>query len=187
VPLRFRPVRPPASGPLGRRAGDRRWPYPRRMELNDADVFARLLRVVNGDTSELAELTRVGNASVFNAWHSSGSPAIVVPREAVISVLEGMLDRSVTPELARDWAFLVRHGCIGGWSRTAVENDPSGVVEKAEATVWKEELPIDWEESFEDEINEATYRLDEIGDLIDGVVTDEEIRAFLAGLDGSKP
>jgi hypothetical protein len=152
------------------------------MEFKDAEVFACLMRVVGGDTESLSELTAIGNARVFEAWRGEGSPAVIVTREAAISVLSGMLDRSVTPELARDWAFLVRHGHLGAWRRARVENDASGVVERGDATVWGEELPVDWEQAFEDQINEATFRLDEIGDLIDGVVSDDEIRAFLREL-----
>lgn len=149
------------------------------MDLSDTEVIQCLRRALDGDATAVTELAAVGNVRLFDAWHRGGSPALVVPRAGVVAILRGMLDRTVSPKLARDWAFLVRHGCIGSWSRTPLTDDAAGVVERAEATVFGEELPIDWEPQFEEQINETTFRLDEIGDLIDGIVTDDEVRDFL--------
>ena len=154
------------------------------MDLSDAEVLDLLRRALDGDTNAIAELAAVGNVRLFEAWHGGARPALIVPRDGVISLLRGMLDRTVSPGHARDWAFFVRHGHLGSWSRTPIAGDATGVIERAEATVFGEELPIDWEPSFEDQINETTFRLDEIGDSVDGIVTDEEIRDFLRKLSG---
>ncbi len=44
------------------------------------------------------------------------------------------------------------------------------------------DLDVDFDEAWEDEIVEAVVRLDEIGDLIDGVVSDKEVRLLLQSL-----
>lgn len=154
------------------------------MDLNDVEIMQRLERALEGDVLVIAELAEIGNVRIFRAWHDSACPDLIVPRAGLISLLHRMLDRTVAPELARDWAFFVRHGYLGSWSRTLVAGDVTGIVERAEATVIGDELPIVWESPFEDRINEATFRLDEIGDLVDGVVTDDELRDFIRSLTG---
>lgn len=160
---------------------ERSRPYPRCMDPHAADVLGHLIRVLEGDTEALAKLTVLGNDELFKAWRAHSRPELVLDREGVVAVLNGMLDRRVTSGSARDWAFFVRQGHIGSWADGPIFNDPSDGVDPAKR-VWTEVLPIDWSPAFEDPINEATSRLDQIGDIVDGVVTDDEIRTLLQTL-----
>lgn len=137
------------------------------MKSRRVEVLACLVRVIEGYTDALTDLSEFGNASVFDAWFED-RPTLLVRREAVAGVLRGMLDGSVSSLQARDWAFLIRNGLLGSWGE-----------EPPRIAVQAPRLPIEWEPRFEDQINEATARLDEIGDAIDGEIAEDEALELL--------
>lgn len=102
-----------------------------------------------------AELRRC-NATLEHLMHTSG---------AVRRVLYGLLSGDITPDVAQRWASFVRRGYIAGRSRSPI-------------------LPIEikYESEAEDAIVEILARLDEIGDVVDGEVTEDEIRQMIASL-----
>ena len=87
------------------------------MTADDDDVLASLGRAIEGDIMAFVELVLIGNVRVVEAWHEGGRPPMSLSRGAVVSVLTGILDRSLPRERARDWAFFVRHGLLGGLVR----------------------------------------------------------------------
>lgn len=66
------------------------------------------------------------------------------------------------PDLVQSWAFFVRRGCI--------ENPKGGPIQL---------LNIDYDEAWEDAIVEAVSGLDEIGDVIDGEISSDELRDLI--------
>jgi hypothetical protein len=96
------------------------------------------------------------NAALENLMLTSG---------AVRRVLYGVLSGDITPGVAQGWASFVRRGYIAGQSRSPI-------------------LPIDitYEPETEDAIVEILARLDEVGDVVDGEVTDDEIRQMIASI-----
>ena len=97
------------------------------------------------------------------------SPRLTLTATAVATVLRGMLSGAHSPEEAQQWASFVRHGYFAEPGRGPVNP-----------------LDIDFEASADQSIADAIGRLDEIGDLIDGEVTTEEIYQLLAALGESK-
>lgn len=118
-----------------------------------------LAHVANGDAQAITVLRRLGHAMLLNT--TDGAEPLVVTREATISVLRGLLDGRLSPTQAQGWASFVRCGYLEG---------TTGPVQP---------LPIDFESAWEDAIAEATSRLDEIGDLIDGEVSNGELLDLL--------
>ena len=92
-----------------------------------------------------------------------GEP-LVISRSAVVAVLAGLRDASISPQDAQSWASFVRWGhvapAVGPIRSLDIEYDPE----------W--ELPI----------ADAVSRMDELGDIVDGEITRAEIAILLMDL-----
>jgi hypothetical protein len=125
-----------------------------------ARVSRALQAVVDGDPAPLDFLAARGHEELVEA--ATGLGVLTVPRAAVVAVLRRLLEKSMTPEQAQQWASFVRRGYIA---------DPLGGPIRP--------LDIAFESRCEEAMADTISRLDEIGDVVDGVVTDEEARDLL--------
>lgn len=93
---------------------------------------------------------------------------LVLTKLAVMRVLEDLRSDRIKPADVQRWASFVRRGFA------APARGPL--------------LPLDivYEPQFEDEIVEAIGRMDEIGDIIDGDFTADEIEEHLTRLRGAR-
>ena len=126
-----------------------------------ADVTKALVAVLHGNPAAVQVLLSVEHKDLQAAGVAVGRPALVT-RSAAVRVLRGLLDKSWTPEQAQAWASFVRRGYVAGHGVHPVRP-----------------LDIDFDGACEEEIAAAVSRLDEIGDLVDGEVTTDEILDLL--------
>ena len=125
---------------------------------------AELSKAVNGDLAAFASLLTEPQHAIQEV--SSELPPLVLTAEAVRKVLVALQRHDAPPELAQRWGSFMRWGLI-----------PDTTDEPA--------VPIDirFDPSREDEIVEIVARLDELGDLVDGGLSTNEISAFIRTLD----
>ena len=119
------------------------------MEPTPSLTIDTVSAAVNGSTEAL---TAVGRAPHHELLAASSESPLVLGRDAVAAVLDGMAAGSVSGADAQAWASFVRWGYINP--------EPGGT----------RPLSIDYDPTAEDAIVEGVGRLDEIGDLIDGEV-----------------
>lgn len=120
-----------------------------------------LIRTVGGDITAFEALRQ--NPNQLARLSSYSAPKLVVTLEAVRDVLSALRDGRVSPQQAQQWASFVRRGYIAGTTKGPVRP-----------------LKIEYDHVHEDAIIEIISRLDEIGDAIDGEVSDEELSAMLS-------
>ncbi|MFD7073105.1 hypothetical protein ACFV9G_02750 [Nocardioides sp. NPDC059952] len=109
-------------------------------------------------------MSDIGSATheeVLAAADALGTP-LVVPRTAAVSLIRGLIDGVHRPESVQAWASFVSAGFVA--------NRSPGPIRPVE---------IDFEEAWEDAISEAVSRLDEIGDVLDGEVSEGELLDLL--------
>ena len=125
---------------------------------------AELSKAVNGDLAAFAVLLTEPQHAIQKA--SSKLPPLVLTPEAVRTVLVALQRHDVSPELVQRWASLMRWGLIPHTSNELAN-------------------PIDirFDPSREDELVEIVARLDELGALVDGDLSTDEISALLRTLD----
>jgi hypothetical protein len=116
-----------------------------------------LVAVLQGDPAAMDVLLSSEHKDLQAAATAVGQPALVTS-SAAVRVLRGLLDNSWTPAQAQAWASFVRRGYVA--SRSVHPLRP---------------LAINFDDAAEEEIAEVVSRLDEIGDLVDGDLTNGEI------------
>jgi hypothetical protein len=132
------------------------------VDPKQTDEVARTLdEVLGGNPSGLVRLAELEPAGLREIALARGSH-LVVSRKAAIAVLTGFQVGSISPEQAQAWASFVSMGFIANRVREPVRP-----------------LDIDFEDAWEDAISATVSRLDEIGDLVDGVVDAGEVRNLL--------
>lgn len=129
----------------------------------DHSLESKIYEFVAGGVELFSLLSKANNDRIFQAIESSGR-RLVVTRGGTLRVLHGLLDRTITAPAAQAWASFVRWGLVAGGVNTA------------------RALGIEFEEAHEDLIIEIVARLDEIGDIVDGDLTDEEIKGWIEEL-----
>lgn len=131
----------------------------------DRDVVGALEAVLRGEPAAMDAIVRTDQQAIRAAGAMIASP-LILTRDATSNVLKGMAAGRVSPGLAQAWASFVMRGYVGRPSA----NQPI--------------LPlvIDFETTWEDAIAQAVSRLDEIGDLIDGQVSNDEVTCLLRNL-----
>lgn len=130
--------------------------------LTSQDLFNAL----QGDLQTFSLLVKESHKDIV-AYSMARTPSqLTVTTAAVRKVLLALLKGEAAPELVQRWASFVRWGFFVNPSST----------ERVRP------LYIEYDPQFEDEIVEVIGRLDEIGDLIDGEVGPDEIRAMLRTL-----
>jgi hypothetical protein len=125
-----------------------------------ARVSRALQAVVDGDPAPLDFLATRGHEELVEAVTSLGS--LTVRRAAAVAVLRRLLEKSITPRQAQQWASFVRRGYIAG--RLGGPIRP---------------LDIAFDSGCEEAMADTISRLDEIGDVVDGDVTEGEARDLL--------
>jgi hypothetical protein len=133
------------------------------VEFTDERLASAVVSVVTGD---IGELDIVAAASPQRLSAVAASADLQLTRNAVAAVLRRYCAGQLAPLQAQAWASFVRRGYVAGASGT-------GPIVP---------LQIEYELAYEDAIVEAIGRLDEIGDLIDGVVSIEEANSLLGAL-----
>jgi len=123
-----------------------------------------LVRAVAGDARALRVLAELNHDALARA--AVGLTPLIVTPEATIRVLEDLRAGRISPESAQSWASFVRRGYV---------EDPRqrGTIRPVE---------IDYQPDSESAIVDAVSRLDEIGDVVDGVVSRSEIDTLLERL-----
>jgi hypothetical protein len=127
-----------------------------RVDLPDA-----LAQVLSGDPLALPLITPIALAELREAASALGSP-LVVTRAATVAVLKGLNEATYSPEQVQGWASFVRRGYVASQAEGSIRP-----------------LDIDYDETWEESIAAAISRLDEIGDVIDGEVTQGEMLDLL--------
>lgn len=149
-------------------------------------VRALVHATLSGDVESFTELTREPRAELFDprsplaqAFRASGV-VFTLSASGVASILRQLRDGRIRPQQAQSWASFARHGYFGYFGYLGYERG-------AKRGIWP--LSIEYG-PCEDAIVEAISRLDELGDLIDGEISDSEIAELLAELercDGRTP
>ncbi len=89
-------------------------------------------------------------------------PSLTLTTHALYNVLSAMQLGQTAPSDVQQWASFVRRGYIAGTKTSAIEP-----------------INIDYEVSHEEQIAEIVSRLDEIGDIVDGNISDDELAAMI--------
>jgi hypothetical protein len=94
----------------------------------------------------------------------SSLPELIVTKAAIARVLTALQDHKTSPSMVQKWASFVRRGYFG--------------------SVDGKRHPIDirYDRASEDEIVEIVGRLDELGDSIDGDISEAELVTIMAKL-----
>jgi hypothetical protein len=125
-----------------------------------------LHRAIAGDLDAFL-LVRESTPAELSAAASQTDRLVLTP-VAVASILRKLRAGAITPTTARTWASFVRRGYV-------VEASPSP----------EPVAPIEivYDSEREDEVGEAVGRLDELGDLIDGTITEPELDELIDRLE----
>jgi hypothetical protein len=128
---------------------------------SENESMGRALKaVLDGDVAAIVELRPEDLRGA--------SEELIVRREAMLKVLRLFRRQESTPEHVQRWASFLRRGYVA---------DSHGGLVKP--------LPIGYEPDVEDAMIEIVARLDEIGDAIDGVVSESELDAMIHRLEGT--
>lgn len=121
-----------------------------------------LARVLNGDAHALTELWELDDQTVADVWPQFGDPPVLTAA-SVVRVLRSL--GSIDDELARRWATFMRIGQVPDPTR------PTGP-----------SIDVDFEAAVEEEIVDALACLNELGDAVDGTISDAKRAALIAAL-----
>ena len=119
-----------------------------------------LVKAVHGDLEAFSFVQEQPPAAIQACRDSL--PELVLPHNGIRKVLTELQRKHISPEQAQRWASFVRRGYIAG-----TQNGPVLPID------------IDYEDSHEEQIAAAVARLDEIGDLIDGEISDDELQTMI--------
>ncbi len=91
--------------------------------------------------------------------------SLMVTKDAIIKVLGDYRDGLYKDSLVQEWASFISNGYLTG----------KGPVK---------EIDIDWGPESEEAMTHALYRLSELGDIIDGAISVDEIGSLISNLTG---
>lgn len=117
--------------------------------------------MIGGDPSALPLIILIALDALRQAAAELGSQ-LTVTRAATVVVLKGMNEATYSPEQVQRWASFVRRGYVAGSAEGPIRP-----------------FAIAYEEAWEEAIAAAVSRLDEIGDIVDGEVTQGEVLDLL--------
>jgi len=127
------------------------------VNLSGRSTLAMALNAaLRGDPGAIAELSAAGNSQIVAAADELPGP-LVLTGEAVATVLQGLVERKLDPADCQAWASFVRRGYVSNAAGGATDS-----------------LDIDYELTRDEQIADAVSRLDELGDVIDGEISDDE-------------
>lgn len=129
-----------------------------------SEVSGALGAVIEGRVGPIVVLAEVSHSELLLAAADIGH-SLVLTSEAVAVAVQSLLEKQAAPDACQLWASFVRRGYL---SRNASSGAPP--------------LHIEYERANEMQIVEAISRLDELGDIVDGEISDEEARKILRSL-----
>jgi hypothetical protein len=141
-------------------------------EVGRQDPYVRALSaVLAGDASRILELRSASHDRLLTAAEALGSH-LRFGRSTVLRILKDWRVGKITEEQVRWWALLMFVGAFPQeWSSTGYRL--RGPIK---------EIDIDY--SDDDAVNEVVFRLKDLGDAIDGVITPAERDDMVARLEG---
>jgi len=130
------------------------------------DTRQSVVATVHGDYHAFSRLLQQPQEVIEG--QAGNLPELVLTTQAVHKVLCALQRQEISPQLAQAWASFVRRGYVG--NKDGQDSSLSTAVKP---------LTIVYDPKNEEQIVEVLSRLDEIGDLIDGTVTDDELALLL--------
>lgn len=127
-------------------------------------VETDLARVVAGDVERLQALKRYSLRDLSLVARSGGD-ALTLTSATLADVVEGLRARRLEGSAVQLWAAFLRWGLLPDDDRGAAEV-----------------IDIAFEAERQDQIVEVLARLDEMGDVVDGVLSDSALEEMLAVL-----
>ena len=134
------------------------------------ELSALLASVIGGDATGIGALRRVPQSDIRAAARQVDQ--LHVSRAALLRLLQAWNSGTVTTEQVRWWAIFV---FLGGFPQ---DWSPSGWV--ASYTAQTQPLEIDYAD--DDLVNEIVFRLKDLGDAVDGTISDKEREAMISDL-----
>lgn len=119
-----------------------------------------LLQALQGDIKLFKKIFSKPHESIY--YLAKDLPTIIVTGSAVKNVLEKLRDREFSPEIINLWASFLFHGVCGKIG-----------------SEFMEEIDVEYECKYADEISEAISRLEDLGDLIDGTISNQEVTSLI--------
>ncbi|KRF27245.1 hypothetical protein [Phycicoccus sp. Soil802] len=119
-----------------------------------------LEQVANGELKFMAAVQSADQADLGKAA-ASLPHTLILTGAATAAVLGDLLDGSCAWQDAQAWAFFVRRGYVPSWRSPILP------------------IAVDYEDFYEDAIVEAVSRMDELGDEVDGHISEAEGRLLL--------
>jgi hypothetical protein len=141
--------------------------YWRPEAMNKTALKEVVSRAVAGDLEAFRRLLEHPPAQVEALRDTL--PELVVTKQGLLRVVSAFASKAAPPELVQQWASSVRWGLYG-------------IIEGG-----RHSLHISYDSRKEDEIADVVGRLDELGDLIDGVISEKESSAMLRTLQADDP
>jgi hypothetical protein len=126
-----------------------------------------LRRVVEGDLNAFVSLLSTNPPGAEKLIEADVTFVLTAP--AVKRVLLAVQRNTFPQELIRQWGTFMRFGLYGG------DRGP------------RKSLSIDFDASYEAPISDAVCRLSELGDPVDGEISDEVMAKLLQALEGPAP
>jgi hypothetical protein len=123
-----------------------------------------LVRILAGEARHVSVLKGRPHAELENVAAAIPVLALTLKATAVKRVLNDLLKKRITPVEGQEWASFVMRGYM-----------PS-----REGPI--RPISVDYEPAQEEHIVEAVSRLEQLGDLVDGVIDDDELRKLLEAL-----
>jgi hypothetical protein len=130
--------------------------------MNAAFDWQDLVATVGGDLEAFTRLLRQPPDRLDSQKDSL--PQLIVTKVGLLRVLLALQHKDASPELVQQWASFIRRGYFGS--------------EKGHRCP----IEIQYDPSMEDQIVEVLARLDELGDLVDGEITDIELSEMIRSL-----
>jgi RHS repeat-associated protein len=129
-------------------------------------VSADLVRILSGEARHVSVLKGHAHAELENVAAGISGLALTLKATAVRRVLSDLSEKRITPVQAQEWASFVMR-----------EYMPS-----REGPI--RPISVEYEPAQEEQIVEAVSRLEQLGDLVDGVIDNDELRELLEALEG---
>lgn len=138
-------------------------------ECNFAEQDLR--KAVEGDLQAFEKLKKQSHHQLLT--YKERLNKLTLKPDAVSLVLKKLKEGKVAPTVVQEWASFVRRGYVANTDLSAIKTKPSAI----------QAIAIEYDPYHEHEIVDAIARLDEIGNIVDGEVTNNEIDLMLMNLD----
>ena len=131
--------------------------------MNGKLTSEQLANFILGDLDLLAIVLKQPHAIIQEC--RSMLPRLVITTTTICKVLMDLQQHRITAEQAQKWASFVRRGYVAYKQKGPIKP-----------------IEIDYDITVEDLIADVISRLDEIGDLIDGTISEEKLKMMIRQL-----